>query len=730
MTPRARLATARVEGPRDTAIGVKPSPSLGDAGGRFGVGSPPDMAGTSAPRVPHCRDLTPLGERLASTLYTARSDRLGHPVTVTVYPTLEDEQARRRFDGAATGAQRLAAHPNVLAIHDWGHADDGRPWVVTDPRPAETIDTLLRTQGPLAVEQALRIGVLVAGALETAHRAGVVHGDLSPARLVFDPQGEPLVADIGIAEFSDFPGFGALHNPIRYFAPPEVLERTGLTPASDAYSLAATLYGLLTGGAPHEKPADITDSNASLLLRILQIHVPPIVRPGEDIEGVEAAIVPALAHAAERRPPVLDVAWSLQAVQRRLGLTLVEPVVLDLGNPRHPTPLDAELEEARAAPQEPDEVPSWYAGSQPGPAAVPGTAGTPGPRLVHLFSDTPPDFTNRGRDATAPRWATGLGHADGPAPATGRADRAGGMQPRPEEPRRPAEPGPPPRPRRPSQPHRPEEPRRPMEPYRPHDPYSPDEPHPPAAAGRTAWAPSNGHRSNGHVQARPLGAGPAPLDRPGDDVGRAATTRNDGEPGRVQRPPTDRGPGPEPPGQPARHHDGPPGGEPRRPVIGSHTPVGANTAPTARGPSAVPAIVPRDRRSGEPATRPGPSPEPGRHGQLGGTDVARSGAFPAGERTRTGSALERARQARMRRYAASGAGRPDPDDREATPRVADASPPAGGALAAPVIVLIVVVVLLTLGVAYMVITGDGTSKPVDEQPGASTPSVPTSMHQT
>jgi hypothetical protein len=106
------------------------------------------------------------------------------------------------------------------------------------------------------------------------------------------------------------------------------------------------------------------------------------------------------------------------------------------------------------------------------------------------------------------------------------------------------------------------------------------------------------------------------------------------------------------------------------------------------------------------------------------------GAFPAGERTRTGSALERARQARMRRYAASGAGRPDTDGRAAAPPVKDTSSPAtAGALAAPVIVLIVVVVLLTLGVAYMVITGDGTSKPVDEQPGASTPSVPASMHQ-
>jgi hypothetical protein len=82
----------------------------------------------------------------------------------------------------------------------------------------------------------------------------------------------------------------------------------------------------------------------------------------------------------------------------------------------------------------------------------------------------------------------------------------------------------------------------------------------------------------------------------------------------------------------------------------------------------------------------------------------------------------------MRRDAATGAGRVDAEDRAAAPRVEDASP-AGGAHAAPVIVLIVVVVLLTLGVAYMVITGDGTSNPVDEQPGARTPSVTASMHQ-
>jgi hypothetical protein len=264
-----------------------------------------------------------------------------------------------------------------------------------------------------------------------------------------------------------------------------------------------------------------------------------------------------------------------------------------------------------------------------------------------------------------------------------------------------------------------------MEPYRPHDPYTPDEPHPPAAASGGAWAPSNGHRPNRHTPAPPIGAGPAGLNGGGSDVGQAATARNDGEPRWVPRPPMDRATGP--PGQRARHHHGSPDGETRRPVRGA--PIGADTAPTARRPSAVPAIVPRGRRAGEPATRPGPSPDDGRRAPLVGAGATGSGAFPAGERTRTGSALERARQARMRRYAATGAGRPDPEDPAAASGVEDASPATGGALAAPVIVLIVVVVLLTLGVAYMVITGDGTSNPVDEQPGASTPSVPASMHQ-
>src|SRR4029450_6141524 len=93
-------------------------------------------------------------------------------------------------------------------------------------------------------------------------------------RCVSAPPGEPLLAETGLAEFAVFPGLGALNNPVRYHAPPEVLERTEITPATDVFGLAATVYTLVAGRAPQQKPAEMTDSNASLLLRILQMEVP------------------------------------------------------------------------------------------------------------------------------------------------------------------------------------------------------------------------------------------------------------------------------------------------------------------------------------------------------------------------------------------------------------------------------------------------------------------------
>jgi serine/threonine protein kinase len=361
------------------------------------------MAG-NAPQIPGCRDLSLIGERVARSLFAATSDRVGRPVTVTLYPPLSEGRTRADFDRAAATAQRLGVHPSVITIHDWGHTDDDRPWIVTDPQPAEAVDTLLKLDGPLEVERALQVGVLLAGALETAHRAGIVHGDLSPTRLVFGAQGEPLLAETGLAPFAVFPGLSALNNPVRYHAPPEVLERDEITPATDVYSLATTVYALLAGRAPQEKPAEITDSNASLLLRILQMAVPPIGRPGLP-PGLMDALRGPLSAVPDKRPQqAIEMAWLLQDVQRRSGLAVTEPVVLDLDD------IPARPPAARARSS------SWAGVGSPArpPAAAPAPEVFPAPTIFPFA----PGGGGLGAPAVRPATGNGdgAGHGNGAGP--------------------------------------------------------------------------------------------------------------------------------------------------------------------------------------------------------------------------------------------------------------------------------------------------------------------------
>ena len=255
-------------------------------------------------------------------------------------------------------------------------------------------------EGPLDVDRAVQVGVLLAGALETAHRAGIVHGDLQPGRLVFGTHGEPLLVETGLASFAVFPGLGALNNPVRYHAPPEVLERTDVTPATDVYSLATTVYALIAGRAPQQKPAEITDSNASLLLRILQMPVPRIERPDLPV-GLEDALLGPLSASPGKRPQqAIEVAWLLQDVQRRNGLAVTEPVVLDLddisgGGSGAPTAQTSTRPPAVASPLlAPPAEPAWPA-TEPGPAAVPDVPVAPEPDplppTIFPFAEGRPD---------------------------------------------------------------------------------------------------------------------------------------------------------------------------------------------------------------------------------------------------------------------------------------------------------------------------------------------------
>ena len=235
------------------------------------------MAIAAAPEISGFRALSPLGYGPTSTIYSAQGLALGRWVALTVYSTvLPNERAQRRFARSFDVARRLGAHPNVVTMLESGMTFERQPWVATEVYERGTLQSRVENRQPLPVDEVLHIGILLAGALETAHRAEVIHGGIDPARVLITHDGEPALADLGLVPLVDKGGLAALVGPGSFHAPPEVLEAAAVSPATDVYALASTLHTALTMCAPYQREAD--DTTAALLVRILQHDVPPIGR--------------------------------------------------------------------------------------------------------------------------------------------------------------------------------------------------------------------------------------------------------------------------------------------------------------------------------------------------------------------------------------------------------------------------------------------------------------------
>lgn len=287
------------------------------------------MAIAAAPEISGFRALSPLGYGPTSTIYSAQGLTLGRWVALTVYSTvLPNERSQRRFARSFDVARRLGAHPNVVTMLESGTTFERQPWIATEIYERGTLQSRVENRQPLPVDEVLHMGILLAGALETAHRAEVVHGGIHPARVLISHDGDPALADLGLVPLVDKGGLAALVGPGSFHAPPEVLEAGAMTPATDVYALASTLYTALTTCAPYQRDAD--DTTAALLVRILQHDVPPIGR--RDVPAsLEDALRRALSSEPQHRPGrVLAFARELQSCQQELGLPVSQPVVLDV----------------------------------------------------------------------------------------------------------------------------------------------------------------------------------------------------------------------------------------------------------------------------------------------------------------------------------------------------------------------------------------------------------------
>src|SRR6476620_3881643 len=119
---------------------------------------------------------------------------------------------------------------------------------------ANSLDVRIRRDGPLLLDEALRLGVKMAGALETAHRLGILHRDVKPGNILITDYGEPALTDFGIAHIAG--GFETTAGVVTgspAFTAPEVVAGESPSPAADVYGLGATLFAAFTVHAAFER---------------------------------------------------------------------------------------------------------------------------------------------------------------------------------------------------------------------------------------------------------------------------------------------------------------------------------------------------------------------------------------------------------------------------------------------------------------------------------------------
>ena len=334
------------------------------------------------------RLLAPLGTGGMGTVWRAEDSVLGRAVAVkeVVFPHgLSDEDRdvlRERTRREARAAARLD-HPSAVTVFDVVE-EEGRPYLVLELVEARTLSQVVRADGPLTPQATARVGLRLLGALEAAHRQGIVHRDVKPGNVLlgegYAAEGRVVLTDFGIASSagdSSITSTGLLLGSPSYIAPERARGRPP-APASDLWSLGATLFTAVEGRPPFDGGDPLTTVTA-----VVTGDSAPFERAGP-LEPVltgllerepEQRMTPAAARAALQAvadggpspDPAPTLAVPVVAGPALAGPVVAGPVLADVPAASRTTalPVDEVREAADVPGAAPQAAPAWDRPARP-----------------------------------------------------------------------------------------------------------------------------------------------------------------------------------------------------------------------------------------------------------------------------------------------------------------------------------------------------------------------------
>jgi tetratricopeptide (TPR) repeat protein/TolB-like protein len=201
-----------------------------------------------------------LGEGGMGRVYKARDRELDKVIALKTIRSEkgEDPEIVQRFKQELLLARKIT-HKNVIRIHDLGEAE-GIKFFTMECIEGQSLKQLIRSRGRIPVDETVAIARQILGALEEAHRQGVIHRDLKPQNIMIDQASVPMVMDFGIARSADTTGMtatGAVVGTPDYMAPEQVRGEKADT-QSDLFSFGVILYEMLTGDLPYQADTPVS----------------------------------------------------------------------------------------------------------------------------------------------------------------------------------------------------------------------------------------------------------------------------------------------------------------------------------------------------------------------------------------------------------------------------------------------------------------------------------------